>query len=111
VGLLRIEFMVLAITGNVHPRQLLQQGRGEEFRDGLAESLAGFARAFAPRPVVARATDFRTNEYRNMGGGAAFEPEEANPMIGYRGAYRSSASRTSSAWSWRRSARCARSKV
>jgi pyruvate, water dikinase len=88
VGLLRIEFMVLAITGNTHPRKLLQEGRGDEFRDRLAENLAQFARAFAPRPVVARTTDFRTNEYRNMEGGAAFEPEEANPMIGYRGAYR-----------------------
>lgn len=88
VGLLRIEFMVSAITGNTHPRRLLQEGRGAEFRDGLAEHLARFARAFAPRLVVARTTDFRTNEYRNMAGGAEFEPEEANPMIGYRGAYR-----------------------
>lgn len=88
VGLLRIEFMVQEITGNTHPRQLLQEGRGYEFRDGLAERLALFARAFAPRPVVARATDFRTNEYRNMRGGGRFEPEEANPMIGYRGAFR-----------------------
>jgi pyruvate,water dikinase len=88
VGLLRIEFMVLAITRNTHPRKLLQEGRGDEFRDRLAENLALFARAFAPRPVVARATDFRTNEYKNMEGGAEFEPEEANPMIGYRGAYR-----------------------
>lgn len=88
VGLLRIEFMVSAITGNTHPRQLLEEGRGAELRDGLAEHLARFARAFAPRLVVARTTDFRTNEYRNMAGGARFEPEEANPMIGYRGAYR-----------------------
>jgi pyruvate,water dikinase len=88
VGLLRIEFMVLSITGNTHPRKLLQEGRGHEFRDRLAESLTRFARVFAPRPVVARATDFRTNEYRNMAGGSEFEPEEANPMIGYRGAYR-----------------------
>lgn len=88
VGLLRIEFMVSAITGNTHPRQLLEESRGAEFRDGLAEHLARFARAFAPRLVVARTTDFRTNEYRNMAGGARFEPEEANPMIGYRGAYR-----------------------
>ncbi|MCC2669892.1 MAG: phosphoenolpyruvate synthase, partial [Armatimonadetes bacterium] len=88
VGLLRIEFMVQAITGNTHPRKLIQEGRGAEFRDGLADHLARFARAFAPRLVVARTTDFRTNEYRNMGGGAEFEPEEANPMIGYRGAYR-----------------------
>jgi pyruvate,water dikinase len=88
VGLLRIEFMVQAITDNTHPRKLLQEGRGEEFRDGLAEHLAAFARAFAPRPVVARTTDFRTNEYRHMAGGDEFEPEEANPMLGYRGAYR-----------------------
>jgi pyruvate,water dikinase len=88
VGLLRIEFMVSSITGNTHPRKLIQEGRGGEFRDGLADHLARFARAFAPRPVVARATDFRTNEYREMTGGAEFEPEEANPMIGYRGAYR-----------------------
>jgi pyruvate,water dikinase len=88
VGLLRIEFMVQAITGNTHPRKLIKEGRGAEFRDGLAGNLARFARAFAPRPVVARTTDFRTNEYRNMAGGAEFEPEEANPMIGYRGAYR-----------------------
>lgn len=88
VGLLRIEFMVQAITGNTHPRKLLEEVRGAEFRDGLAEKLALFARAFAPRPVVARTTDFRTNEYRDMTGGSAFEPEEANPMIGYRGAYR-----------------------
>jgi len=88
VGLLRIEFMVQAITKNTHPRKLIQEGRGAEFRDGLAEHLARFARAFAPRLVVARTTDFRTNEYRNMGGGAEFEPEEANPMIGYRGAQR-----------------------
>lgn len=88
VGLLRIEFMVQEITKNTHPRKLIQEGRGHEFRDGLAEHLARFARAFAPRPVVARTTDFRTNEYRNMVGGAEFEPEEANPMIGYRGAQR-----------------------
>jgi len=88
VGLLRIEFMVLSITENVHPRRLLQEGKGDLFRDRLAENLAFFARAFAPRPVVARTTDFRTNEYRNMAGGMEFEPEEANPMIGYRGVYR-----------------------
>jgi pyruvate,water dikinase len=88
IGLLRIEFLVLSVTGNTHPRKLLQERRGDEFRDRLADNLARFARAFAPRPVVARTTDIRTNEYRNMAGGTAFEPEEANPMIGYRGAYR-----------------------
>ncbi len=88
VGLLRIEFLVLSATNNTHPRKLINEGRGQEFRDGLAEHLGRFARAFAPRPVVARTTDFRTNEYRDMVGGAEFEPKEANPMIGYRGAYR-----------------------
>jgi pyruvate, water dikinase len=88
VGLLRIEFMVQEITQNTHPRKLLQEGRGDEFRDRLADQLAAFARVFAPRPVVARTTDFRSNEYRNMAGGDEFEPGEANPMLGYRGAYR-----------------------
>ncbi len=88
VGLLRLEFIILAITDNTHPRRLLQEGRGDEFRDRLTDSLTHFARAFSPRPVVVRTTDFRTNEYRHMQGGAEFEPEEANPMIGYRGAYR-----------------------
>jgi pyruvate,water dikinase len=88
VGLLRIEFMVQEITQNTHPRKLLREGRGDEFRDRLADHLAAFARAFAPRPVVARTTDFRSNEYRNMAGGDEIEPEEANPMLGYRGAYR-----------------------
>jgi pyruvate,water dikinase len=88
VGLLRIEFAVTACTDNVHPRKMLQEGRGAEFRDRLAEVLGRFARAFAPRLVVARTTDFRTNEYRGMTGGEQFEPEEANPMIGFRGVYR-----------------------
>jgi len=88
VGLLRVEFMVQAITGNTHPRKMIEEGRGGAFRDGLAENLARFARAFSPRPVVCRTTDFRTNEYRSMRGGSEFEPEEANPMIGYRGACR-----------------------
>ncbi|MEI2697930.1 MAG: putative PEP-binding protein [Microthrixaceae bacterium] len=45
-------------------------------------------RAFSPRPVIYRTTDFRTNEFRALEGGAEYEPEEANPMIGYRGCYR-----------------------
>lgn len=76
IGLARMEFI------------FLEEGHGDALRDGLAESLARFARAFAPRPVVARTSDFRTNEYRGMTGGAAYEPEEENPMIGYRGVYR-----------------------
>ena len=54
----------------------------------LADNLETFCRAFSPRPVVYRATDFRTNEYRNLKGGQAFEPPEENPMLGFRGAAR-----------------------
>ena len=54
----------------------------------MAESLSRITRAFAPRPVVYRTIDFRTNEFRGLDGGDAFEPVEANPMIGYRGCYR-----------------------
>lgn len=88
VGLLRAEFMILSITNNVHPRKLMQEGRSNELADKLADGLRTFGEAFNPRPVIYRATDFRSNEYRNMDGGIDFEPTEANPMIGYRGAYR-----------------------
>jgi pyruvate,water dikinase len=54
----------------------------------MAASLRVFAEAFAPRPVIYRAMDFRTNEFRNLTGGASYEPVEANPMIGYRGCFR-----------------------
>ena len=47
-----------------------------------------FAVPFNPRPVIYRATDFKTNEYRNLKGGALYEPKEENPMLGFRGAYR-----------------------
>ncbi len=86
VGLLRAEFMIADI--GVHPRKLLEEGRGHEFTDKLAEGLRKFAAAFYPRPVVYRATDFKTNEYRNLEGGEKYEPIENNPMIGYRGCSR-----------------------
>jgi pyruvate,water dikinase len=54
----------------------------------MAAALASFASAFAPRPITYRTIDFRTNEFRGLEGGEEFEPEEANPMIGYRGALR-----------------------
>jgi len=47
-----------------------------------------FCKAFGERPVVYRASDFKTNEYRNLVGGKAYEPEESNPMLGFRGAFR-----------------------
>jgi len=86
VGLLRAEFMIAGI--GVHPRKIINEGRQQEFINKLADNLRTFASAFYPRPVVYRATDFKTNEYRNLEGGAEFEPNEANPMMGYRGCAR-----------------------
>ncbi len=86
VGLLRAEFMVAEI--GVHPQKMLAEGRRQEYVDKLADDLRKFAGAFYPRPVVYRATDFKTNEYRNLDGGEKYEPHEENPMMGYRGASR-----------------------
>ena len=88
VGLLRAEFMLTDALGGTHPRQLLAEGRERELVERMSASLLRITRAFAPRPVVYRATDFRSNEFRDLAGGAEYEPEEANPMIGYRGCYR-----------------------
>lgn len=88
VGLLRAEFMLTEALGGVHPRKLIAEGRSREFVERMAAPLLEITRAFRPRPVVYRTTDFRTNEFRGLEGGAEFEPEEANPMIGFRGAYR-----------------------
>jgi pyruvate, water dikinase len=88
VGLLRAEFLLTDALGGVHPRELLARGGRAEFLDRMSASLLRITRAFAPRPVVYRTIDFRTNEFRGLEGGEAFEPVEENPMIGYRGCYR-----------------------
>jgi pyruvate,water dikinase len=88
VGLLRAELMVLEALEGVHPRALLEQGRGAEVSERMATALEAFANGFAPRPITYRTIDFRTNEFRGLEGGERFEPEEANPMIGFRGALR-----------------------
>jgi pyruvate,water dikinase len=88
VGLLRAEFMLLSALEGKHPRLLLEQGKDAELVDRLADRLRVFARAFAPRPVIYRSMDFKTNEFRGLEGGDRFEPAEANPMIGYRGCFR-----------------------
>jgi pyruvate,water dikinase len=88
VGLLRAEFMITDALGGVHPKKLIAEQRSQEFVDRMSASLLTITRAFSPRPVVYRCYDFRTNEFRNLEGGAAFEPAEENPMIGYRGCYR-----------------------
>ena len=107
VGLARTEFIVTSAL-NVHPMALLHPERVEDVRvreqinlltkrypdkpalfvDKLAEGVATIAAAFYPRPVIVRLCDFKTNEYHNMLGGAAFEPIEQNPMLGFRGASR-----------------------
>ncbi len=88
VGLLRAETMLTDALSNRHPRALIAAGEQAVLVDKLAEAVGRVASAFAPRPVVYRASDFRTNEFRALAGGEAFEPEEHNPMIGYRGCYR-----------------------
>ncbi|TGD87938.1 phosphoenolpyruvate synthase [Mycolicibacterium sp. CH28] len=88
VGLLRAEFILTDALRNRHPRDLIARGEQDTLVDALAAAVGRIAAAFAPRPVVYRATDFRTNEFRGLAGGQAYEPVEHNPMIGYRGCYR-----------------------
>jgi len=106
VGLARLEFIINRMIG-VHPRALLEfddmpadlQGRIREVIAGypdpvefyvarLTEGIATLAAAFWPKPVIVRTSDFKSNEYANLMGGKHFEPEEENPMIGFRGASR-----------------------
>jgi pyruvate,water dikinase len=107
VGLARIEFIV-SHDIKVHPLALLQpksvaskaerarierltsgwESREEYFVAQLASGVARIAAAHYPRPVIVRTSDFKTNEYARLVGGAAFEPHEENPMIGWRGASR-----------------------
>ena len=84
VGLLRAEFLLLEALSHRHPKEV----PGAELVQKLSASLNTIAKAFAPRPVVYRAHDFRTNEFRGLAGGAKHEPEEENPMIGFRGCFR-----------------------
>jgi pyruvate,water dikinase len=87
VGLMREEFILATEIGE-HPLAMLEQGRGDEFVEKLANGIKRVAKAFYPRPVVLRLSDLKTNEYRALKGGEKFEPEEQNPMIGWRGCSR-----------------------
>ncbi|MDR0888006.1 MAG: phosphoenolpyruvate synthase [Candidatus Methanoplasma sp.] len=87
VGLMRSEFLFTNYIGE-HPCSVIEEGRSAELIDKLAEGIAKVARAFYPRPITLRTSDFKTNEYRDMKGGSAFEPTEDNPMIGWRGCSR-----------------------
>jgi pyruvate,water dikinase len=86
VGLLRAEFMMTGI--GTHPKKMIRDGKKKEFIELLAANLEKFCESFNPRPIVYRASDFKTNEYRNLVGGKEYEPVEPNPMLGYRGAFR-----------------------
>ncbi len=88
IGLLRAEFMVIDACDGVHPRQLIEEGKSNQFIDAMVRKLRIFTRAFHPRPIIYRAIDFRTNEFRNLRGGDKYESVEQNPMIGFRGCYR-----------------------
>jgi pyruvate,water dikinase len=87
VGLLRAEFLLTEALAGRHPRAVIATDR-EEFVERMSASLLRITTAFAPRPVVYRTIDFRSNEFANLEGGAEYEPVESNPMIGYRGCYR-----------------------
>ncbi|MDD3531369.1 MAG: phosphoenolpyruvate synthase [Candidatus Pacebacteria bacterium] len=106
VGLAREEFIIASTIG-IHPLALLNYKKQqphiraaihekiagwedpvEFYVDNLAYGIAKIGAAFAPRPVIVRFSDFKTNEYRTLLGGETYEPKEENPMIGWRGASR-----------------------
>jgi pyruvate,water dikinase len=106
VGLARLEFIINNAIG-VHPKAILDYpnvdndlkkavesvARGHAsprafYVDKLAEGIATIAAAFYPKPVIVRLSDFKSNEYKKLIGGSRYEPEEENPMLGFRGASR-----------------------
>jgi len=106
IGLARLEFIINNTIG-IHPKALLNyEDNDPEVRAQIDQRIAGYpdpvefyvrklgegiatlAAAFAPHPVIVRLSDFKSNEYANLIGGEQFEPEEENPMIGFRGASR-----------------------
>jgi len=106
VGLARLEFIINRMIG-VHPQALLEYDSLDDntraavddqmagyadpvsfFVEKLAEGVATIAAAFAPEPVIVRMSDFKSNEYANLIGGSKYEPDEENPMLGFRGAAR-----------------------
>ena len=88
VGLLRAELLLTRALEGRHPSDLIARGESGQVVAALAEGVGQIARAFAPRPVIYRTADLRSNEFRGLAGGEAYEPVEDNPMIGYRGCYR-----------------------
>lgn len=87
VGLMREEFIWAAEIGE-HPLYLIETGQPQKVIDKLADGMAKVCRAFYPRPVVIRLTDFKSNEYRDLEGGTKYEPVEPSALLGWRGASR-----------------------
>jgi pyruvate,water dikinase len=87
IGLMRLEFILASYIGQ-HPMYMLETGQADKFVNQLAEGIAAVARAIQPRLLVVRLSDFKTNEYRELEGGAKYEIKEENPMLGWRGASR-----------------------
>lgn len=87
IGLMRVEFIIADVVGE-HPLHLIETKQDEKFIDRLATGISKVAREIHPRPLVVRFSDFKTNEYRQLVGGDKYEPQEANPMIGWRGVSR-----------------------
>jgi len=88
IGLLRAEFMIIEACEGIHPRRFVEEHGAEMFVERMYKGLLTFARPFNPRPITYRTMDFRSNEFRDLQGGSDYEPNEANPMIGYRGSFR-----------------------
>ena len=106
IGLARLEFIINRMIG-IHPKALLEFNRLDTelqtlinrriagyrspvdfYIDRLAEGVAVLGAAFAPKRVIVRLSDFKSNEYANLIGGSVYEPKEENPMLGFRGASR-----------------------
>lgn len=88
VGLLRAEFLIIDALDGEHPKHVISTGRREEAIERMKENLLKITRPFHPRPVIYRMMDFKANEFRGLKGGEEYEPNEENPMLGYRGCYR-----------------------
>ncbi|KAF5274659.1 hypothetical protein FQR65_LT16930 [Abscondita terminalis] len=88
IGLARLEFIINRMIG-VHPKALLNiDSLPRETRAAVMARISTLAAAFADKPVIVRMSDFKSNEYANLIGGKLYEPEEENPMLGFRGASR-----------------------
>lgn len=87
VGLAREEFIISSHVGE-HPLKLIEEDREDEYVEALRSGIGKIAAAFYPDQVVVRLSDFKSDEYAELKGGEDYEPDEANPMLGFRGASR-----------------------